>query len=76
MSMNMEDDKWFHRENFVEFRNTPILEAISTLFPDQYVAGDAIMLAIKSLNLSLGSDSYLADVLLSPSSTGQNLENN
>lgn len=65
MSMNMEDDKWFHRENFVEFRNTPILEAISTLFPDQYVAGDAIMLAIKSLNLSLGSDSYLADVLLS-----------
>ena len=65
MSMNMEDDKWFHRENFVEFQNTPILEAISTLFPNQCVAGDAIMLAIKSLNLSLGSDSFLADVLLS-----------
>ena len=59
---NMEVDKWFQRENFVEFRNSSILEAILTLFPDQYIAGDAIVLAIKSLNLSLGPDSYLTDV--------------
>jgi len=62
---NMEVNRWFKRENFVEFRNSPILEAISTLFPHQYIAGDAIKLAIKSLNIYLGSDSYLADVLLS-----------
>ena len=49
----------------MEFRNSPIVAAISTLFPDQYVAGDAIQLAIKSLNLTIGPDSYLADVLLS-----------
>ena len=49
----------------MEFRNSPILEAISTLFPHQYIAGDAIELAIKSLNISLGPDLYLADVLLS-----------
>ena len=65
ISMNMEDNKWFCRENVIEFQNLPILETISTLFPDQYIAGDAIMLAIKSLNLSLGQDSYLADVLIS-----------
>jgi hypothetical protein len=62
---NMEVNKWFQPENFVEFRNSPILAAISTLFPDQYIAGDAIQLAIKSLNLTIGPDSYLADVLLS-----------
>ena len=49
----------------MEFRNSPIVAAISTLFPDQYVAGDAIQLAIKSLNLTIGPDSYLTDVLLS-----------
>ena len=49
----------------MEFRNSPIVAAISTLFPDQYVAGDAIQLAIKSLNLTIGPDSYLANVLLS-----------
>ena len=62
---NMEVNKWFNRDNLVEFRNTPILEAISTLFPHQYITGDAIMLAIKSLNLSLGPDSYLAEAILS-----------
>ena len=62
---NMEVNKWFKRENFVEFRNSPILQAITTLFPHRYIAGDAIKLAIKSLNLSLGPDSYLADVLIS-----------
>ena len=49
----------------MEFRNSPIVAAISTLFPDQYVAGDAIQLAIKSLNLTIGPYSYLANVLLS-----------
>ena len=62
---NMEVNKWFQPENFVQFRNSPLLAAISTLFPDQYVAGDAIQLAIKSLNLTIGPDSYLTDVLLS-----------
>ena len=62
---NMEVNKWFQPENFVQFRNSPLLAAISTLFPDQYVGGDAIQLAIKSLNLTIGPDSYLADVLLS-----------
>lgn len=62
---NMEVNKWFRQENFVEFRNSPILQAITTLFPHQYIAGDAIKLAVKSLNLSLGKDSYLADVLIS-----------
>ena len=62
---NMEVNKWFQPENFVQFRNSPLLAAISTLFPDQYVAGDALQLAIKSLNLTIGPDSYLTDVLLS-----------
>ena len=52
-------------ENFVEFQNSPIIDAISTLFPDQYLAGDAIQLAVKSLNLTIGPDAYLADVLVS-----------
>ena len=30
--------------------------AISTLFSDQYIAEDAIQLAIKSLNLTIGPD--------------------
>ena len=62
-------EKWFQLENFVEFRNSPIIAAISTLFPDQYIAGDAIQLAIKSLNLTIGPDAYLADVLVSHLST-------
>ena len=62
---NMEVNKWFQLENFVEFRKSPILAAISTLLPDQYIAGDAIQLADKSLNLTIGPDSYLTDVLLS-----------
>ena len=33
---NMEVNKWFQPENFVQFRNSPLLAAISTLFPDQY----------------------------------------
>ena len=43
----------------------PFYKPITTLFPHQYIAGDAIKLAVKSLNLSLGPDSYLADVLIS-----------
>ena len=62
---NMGVEKWFQLENFVEFRNSPIVAAISTLFPDQYIAGDAIKLAIKSLSLTIGPDAYLADVLVS-----------
>ena len=62
---NMEVNKWFQPENFAQFRNSTLLAAISTLFPDQYVGGDAIQLAIKSLNLTIGLDLYLADVLLS-----------
>ena len=54
----MEVDKWFTQENFAEIRNPLTLEAISTLFPDQYLAGDAIKLATKSLNLVLESDTY------------------
>ena len=62
--MNMAVEKWFRLENFVEFQNSPIIDAISTLFPDQYLAGDAIQLAVKSLNLTIGPDAYL-DVLVS-----------
>ena len=35
---NIEVDKWFHRENIAEIWNPLTLEAISTLFPDQYFA--------------------------------------
>ena len=62
---NMEVDKWFQRENFAAIRNPLTLEAISTIFPDQGLAGEAIKLAIESLNLVLESDTYFADVLVS-----------
>ena len=52
MNRNREYAKWFCRENLVEFRNTPTLAAVSTLFPDQYVSGDAIKLAVEALNLA------------------------
>ena len=49
----------------MEFRETPILAAISSLLPDQYTAGDAIQLAVKSLNLIIGPESYLVNALVS-----------
>ena len=48
--------KWFTLEIYAELRNSPILAAISTLFLDQYIAGHAIKLALKLLNLNLGPD--------------------
>ena len=61
----MEYPKWFCRKNLVELENTPTLTAVSTLFPDQYISGDAIKLAVEALNFSPGPDAYLADILLS-----------
>ena len=52
----MEVDKWFRTEMFAEIRNPLTVEAISTLFPNQCLAGDAIKLAIESLNLVLEPD--------------------
>ena len=60
-----ETDKWFRREMFAEIRNPLTVEAISTLFSDQCLAGDAIKLAIESPNLVLEPDTYFADVLVS-----------
>ena len=61
---NTEVNKWFTLE-ICGIRESPILAAISSLLPDQYIAGDAIQMAVKSLNLSIGPDSYLTDVLMS-----------
>ena len=62
---NVEADKWFRRENFAEIRNPLTVEAISTLFPNQCLAGDAIKLSIESFNLVVEPDTYFADVLVS-----------
>jgi len=58
-------EKWFRLENFDELQNAPVTNAISTIFPDRYLAGDAIQLAVKSLNFTIGPGAYLADVLVS-----------
>ena len=64
LNTNMEYAKWFCRKNLVKLENTPILAAVSTLFPDRYTSGDAIKLAVEALNFSPGPDAYLADILL------------
>jgi hypothetical protein len=58
-------EKWFRLENFDELQNAPVTNAISTIFPDRYLAGDAIQLAVKSLNFTIGPGAYLANVLVS-----------
>ena len=65
LNTNMEYAKWFCRKNLVESENTPTLTAVLTLFPDRYISGDAIKLAVEALNFSPGPDAYLADILLS-----------
>ena len=49
--------------NWLQSRRTHLKEgAIKTLFPDQYIAGDAIGLARKALNLKYSKDSYTSRV--------------
>ena len=58
-------EKWFRLENFDEPQSSTVMNAILTILPDRYLAGDAIQLAVKSLNFATGPDAYLADVLVS-----------
>ena len=62
---NMAVEKWFRLENFDKLQNAPVTNAISTIFPDRYLAGDAIQLAVTSLHFTIGPGAYLADVLVS-----------
>ena len=62
---------WFHKAKLRIIRRRKRNEAISTIMPDQYISGDAIMFCLNAVNFKPPKETYVYDVLLSAATESQ-----